>query len=149
MEAGRHGSARGWLTAESWRQGWGEAGRSGSAGCCALAGMPSLRRPRPRARTRWGIGAPESFGPLRCREQYLSFRLSLFFQTTLKIVSLIATRPRPTHSGDGLRHSFCFGSRRQPHRFEATGSGMRELLLLGVGKGQARSVLQSAPGWDL
>ena len=63
---GRHGSARGWLMAESWRQGWGEAGRSGSAWCCAPAGMPSSRRPRPRARTPWGIGAPESFVETSC-----------------------------------------------------------------------------------
>lgn len=63
---GRHGSARGWLMAESWRQGWGEAGRSGSAWCCAPAGMPSSRRPRPRARTPWGIGAPESFVEASC-----------------------------------------------------------------------------------
>ena len=66
MEARRHGSARGWLMAESWRQGWGEAGRSGSAWCCAPAGMPSSRRPRPRARTPWGIGAPESFVEASC-----------------------------------------------------------------------------------
>ena len=66
MEAGRHGSARGWLTAESWRQGWGEAGRSGSTWCCAPAGMPSSRRPRPRARTPWGIGAPESYVEASC-----------------------------------------------------------------------------------
>ena len=63
---GRHGSARGWLTAESWRQGWGEAERSGSAWCCAPAGMPSSRRPRPRARTPWGIGAPESCVEASC-----------------------------------------------------------------------------------
>ena len=76
---GRHGSARGWLMAESWRQGWGEAGRSGSAWCCAPAGMPSSRRPRPRARTRWGIGAPESFVEASCagrepREPWEPFR---------------------------------------------------------------------------
>ena len=63
---GRHGSARGWLMAESWRHGWGEAGRSGSAQCCAPASMPSSRRPRPRARTPWGIGAPESFVEASC-----------------------------------------------------------------------------------
>ena len=62
-----HGSAPAWLTtAESWRQGWGEAGRSGSARCCAPAGMASSRRPRPRARTPWGIGAPESFVEASC-----------------------------------------------------------------------------------
>ena len=48
-------------TAVSWRQGWGEAGRSGSAWCCAPLDMPLSRRPRPRALPgHERHGAPES-----------------------------------------------------------------------------------------
>ena len=46
----------------------GRGGASGSARCRAPAGMALSRRPRPRARTPWGIGTPESLSrPLALR----------------------------------------------------------------------------------